>query len=78
MEPTATSADGNAQYRFEIDYEYDGAEDSVVKETIQPELSDSVAKQLAGHAALDRGADIHEFDAHDVTVLDVTRLDGAA
>lgn len=77
MEPTATSADGNAQYRFEIDYEYDGAEDSVVNETIQPELSDSAAKQLAGHAALDRGADIHEFDAHDVTVLDVTRLDAA-
>jgi len=78
MEPTATSADGNAQYRFEIDYEYDGERATVEKETVQPELSDSAAKQLAGHAALDRGADIHEFDAHDVTLLDVTRLDGAA
>jgi hypothetical protein len=47
------------------------------KGTVQPELSDSAVKQLAGHAVLDRGGDPAEFDAHDVTVLDVTRLDDA-
>ena len=77
MVPTATSADGNAQYHFEIEYEYDDDQNTVVKETVQPELSNSAAKQLAGHAALDRGADIHKFDAHDVIILDVTHLDAA-
>ncbi|QBI90050.1 uncharacterized protein ChaoS9_225 [Halobacterium phage ChaoS9] len=78
MEAHHTSADGNAVYRFEITYEYAGERGAVEKETVQDELSESAARQLAGHAALDRGADIHEFDAHDVTVLDVTRLDDAA
>jgi len=76
MEAHHTSADGNPVYRFEITYEYAGERGEVEKETVQDELSESAARQLAAyHLMNESGVDAIDLDVHDVEIVSIEAVD---